>query len=349
MNWISNVIRLGIAAPALYWSICVSAQTQHHPDSLPTVTVDREGLLHIPSYTLPLSIYMSEGARAFYKSLNSATSSASSLPWPSSPEMVESAYPVIIEEKRIAGVKIDVVTPKEGVARQNRNRVLINLHAGGFYCYPAGQLIESAPIASLARIKVISVDYRCAPEYKFPAASEDVTAVYKELLKQFKPQNIGIYGGASGATLTAESVAWFQKERLPRPGAIGLISGADGVWGGDSRYIAPQIGTEIPPPAPNPPPAEQYFSEVDVTDPLVSPTLHLELLGTFPPTLLIAGTRDYLLSSVVYAHTQLVKAGVYAELRVWEGMPHCFYYFDMPESKEMYEVLAKFFNQHLGN
>jgi monoterpene epsilon-lactone hydrolase len=75
--------------------------------------------------------------------------------------------------------------------------------------------LRPRPIASIGKIKVISVDYRQAPEYAFPSASEDVATVYRELLKTYKPTNIGIYGCSAGGLLTAETIAWFQKEKLP--------------------------------------------------------------------------------------------------------------------------------------
>ncbi len=98
-------------------------------------------------------------------------------------------FPVNIEEQTIGGVRCDVITPLETPAA-NKNRVLVNLHGGGFNS-DSGSLIEGDPIANLAKIKVVSVYYRLAPENPFPAAVDDVVAVYKELLKTYKPNNIG--------------------------------------------------------------------------------------------------------------------------------------------------------------
>jgi alpha/beta hydrolase fold len=66
--------------------------------------------------------------------------------------------------------------------------VLINLHGGGFLEGSRSvSHMESIPITAVAKIKVISVDYRQAPEYRFPAATQDVVAVYRQLLKnEFK-------------------------------------------------------------------------------------------------------------------------------------------------------------------
>jgi acetyl esterase/lipase len=110
---------------------------------------------------------------------------------------------------------------------------------------------------------------------------------------------------------------------------------------------------ESPPAAaPNSPPLTTlmpYLGAVDLRGPLVSPTFHPEILIMFPPTLLITGTRDFTASTVIYAHSQLVKVGVDAELHVWDGMWHAFFLdVDLPESKDMLAVTVKFFNAHLG-
>src|SRR5580693_5398667 len=93
-------------------------------------------------------------------------------------------YPVQIAGTDIEGVKAEEISPAQGVAPSNRARVLINLHGGGFTVggQYGGQL-ESIPISALAGIKVVSVDYRLAPEYEFPAATEDVVTVYRALLR----------------------------------------------------------------------------------------------------------------------------------------------------------------------
>src|SRR5262249_6183202 len=145
-------------------------------------------------------------------------------------------FPVNIAEKMIGGVRCDVITPLETPAA-NKNRVLINLHGGGFNS-DSGSLIEGDPIANLAKIKVVSVYYRLAPENPFPAAVEDVVTVYKELLKTYKPKNIGIFGTSAGAILTAEAVSRFRQMGLPLPGALGIFSGlADYSRVGDSHLM----------------------------------------------------------------------------------------------------------------
>ena len=120
------------------------------------------------------------------------------------------------EETTIGGVHAYVYTPRDGIAAENRDRVLIDLHGGGFReCWPACAELESMPIAALGRIKVVSLDYRQGPEHRHPAASEDVAAAYRELLKSYRPENIGIYGCSAGGMLDGMSVAWFQRHGAP--------------------------------------------------------------------------------------------------------------------------------------
>src|SRR3546814_7333243 len=98
--------------------------------------------------------------------------------------------------KAIAGVPVDIVTPAAGVAADKRDKVLLNFHGGGFVLGNGGVggRMEAVPVAGLGGYRVITVDYRQAPEAVYPAATEDALAVYKELLKTYRPQDIGVYG-----------------------------------------------------------------------------------------------------------------------------------------------------------
>ncbi len=265
-------------------------------------------------------------------------------------------FAVTKKDEKVAGVHVYRYMPKAGVADRNKKRVLINLHGGGFSgCWPGCAELESIPVSALAQIEVISVDYREGPDYKFPAASEDVASVYQELRKTYQAKNIGIYGCSAGGMQTALSVAWFQAHNLPAPGAIGIFcAGAGGVFGGDALYTAGPLGeARMAPPTPPTPgqrPPLGYFAETDPKDPLVSPVSSPEVLAKFPPTLMITGTRGFELSGALYTHEQLVKAGVDTELHVWEGLFHGFFYnADVPESKDAFNVMVKFFDRHLGN
>lgn len=92
---------------------------------------------------------------------------------------------------------------------------------------------------------------------------------------------------------------------------------------------------------------------IDVRDPLLSPAYSPSVLSHFPPSLLIGGMRDPFLSAQLYTHAQLVKQGVDAELHVWEGAAHCSFaqpFADpsVPETREAWDVIVKFFDSKLG-
>jgi epsilon-lactone hydrolase len=96
-------------------------------------------------------------------------------------EEARTLYPVKVEGRTIAGVRCDVITPLS-IPAEKRDRVLINVHGGGFVS-DSGSLVEGIPMADLTGTTVVSVYYRLAPEHPFPAAVEDTVAVYRELLK----------------------------------------------------------------------------------------------------------------------------------------------------------------------
>jgi monoterpene epsilon-lactone hydrolase len=97
------------------------------------------------------------------------------------------------------------------------------------------------------------------------------------------------------------------------------------------------------------PPAFAYFEGSDTNDPLIAPTTSAEVLAQFPPTLIVSGTRSFDLSNAAHTHIELVKQKVPAELYVWEGMFHGFFYNpDVPESRECFDVIVGFFDKWLG-
>ncbi|MBW1886525.1 MAG: alpha/beta hydrolase fold domain-containing protein [Deltaproteobacteria bacterium] len=260
-------------------------------------------------------------------------------------EEARELYPVREEVVEMDGVYTEVFIPAQGVPPRNADRVLINLHGGAFSlgARTEGRL-ESIPVASVAGMRVVSVDYRQGPEHRFPAASEDVAAVYRHLLQEHTPQQIGIFGCSAGGMLTAQSVAWFDAHGLPQPGAVGIFCAVAGQFGvGDAAVIAEAFGE-------NPGSGElAYFADADWSDPLVAPIDHPALLGRFPPTLVITSTRDPALSSASATHQRLIGAGAESELHVYEGLTHYFFAnTDLPESRHVFDVIAAFFDRRLA-
>ena len=273
-------------------------------------------------------------------------------------------HPVEISSENIAGVYTEIFVPKEGVSERNKDRLLISIHGGGFTAGARSfSHTESIQVADIGEIKVISPDYRQAPEYRHPSAVDDVLAVYEEMLKTYEPANIGVYGCSAGAMLTAQLVARIITEGLPLPAAVGMFcAGAPVTMGetpgafkasnGESAYFSSAMTG-------NPRPADKlidtqvmpYFLGVDADDPTVAPADHDDVMARFPPSLLISGTRDFLLSDVLATHRQLTNLGVEADLHIWEGLGHATFAFNprLPESDEVHQVIVRFFDKHLGN
>ncbi|WP_108869517.1 alpha/beta hydrolase [Aquimarina aquimarini] len=340
--------------------------------------VEENGTIHVPSFILPESQFLSDESKSILKEhraykIKALNEMQRACPSPKKGASLKERkqhreclashfyttplykktierYPVDIKIDTINGVYTEVFMPKEGTTKENQNKVLISLHSGAFqFDSRTASRIESIPIAALSGIKVISIDYRMGPEHQFPAASEDVTTVYKSLLEKYKPQNIGIYGTAAGAQLVSQALAWFQKENLPSPGAVGMIgmAAAQPRPKTDTMHIVSAIEGHhgIAPFTVFEP---YYGSDPDFDDPLLVPLNSKKILSKFPPSLLIVSTRDFHMSSVIYTHTQLVKLGVEADLHVWEGVGHVFTEnVELPESKEAFNVIVNFFKKHL--
>jgi acetyl esterase/lipase len=263
-------------------------------------------------------------------------------------EAAKKVYPATVTEDKIAGIPVRIVVPPQ-IARDKEDRVLLNFHGGGFMV-DSGSLSETIPIANLTQTKVVSVLYRMAPEHPFPASVEDTIAVYKELLKTYKPEKVAIFGTSAGAILTAETAVKIKQLGLPMPAALGIFSGSgDFSQADDALAIFGLDGLAGPldPPAPaGTPLLPEYVAKADPKDPVLSP-IYADLKG-MPPSLFITSTRDLLLSGTSRLHMAYRRAGVPADLIVFEALPHAFWNnISLPETKECFEMMAKFFDDHL--
>jgi acetyl esterase/lipase len=344
-----------------------------------------EGSIRIRELTLPPSELWSGAFRDFFTALvaNMAADTglrvpartASKAQWDEFDEWIDTyyrerlaraleRYPVEAQETRIAGVRAAIVTPKDGIRPQNARRVLINLHGGGFVFnrgLTAGQL-EAAPVSAIGGCKVITLDYRQAPLHEYPAATEDVQAVYEELLRDYAPGAIGIFGCSAGGALAAQSVAWFDSKRLPCPGAIGLLSIAPPPpcvpspwgrgWGDSSIWLNGLVpASELSEAARvRLAPTSWYMQGADRNDTCAYPGSSDAVLAKFPPTLLLSGTRDFALSSVVAAHARFLKLNVDASLYVIEGAPHGAHILAVgtPEAHDAQSYVARWFSERLA-
>lgn len=246
---------------------------------------------------------------------------------------------VSMEETVMGGVQVRIYAP---AGAQRPAGVLLNLHGGGFIV-DAGSVTENVPVAAYTGMPVISVRYRLAPEHPFPAALDDAERVYREVIARHGASRLILYGTSAGACLCAQLLVRLREQQLPLPRALGFFSGtADLSRRGDSEFFFRPERDRIPC-------AEQFFEYVgqhDRASQQVSP-IFTDLAG-FPPTLCIAGTRDFMLSQTGLFHQALLAAGVDARLLVFEAMPHAHWIFlDLPESDQAFRAMARFFTSQL--
>jgi acetyl esterase/lipase len=257
---------------------------------------------------------------------------------------------IMVQGDMLGGVHVFRITPAS-VARDHANRLFVHIHGGAFVQGADwAALPEALEIAVFLKMPVLSIDYRMAPDYPAPAAMDDVIAVWREIVKERPPARIILGGTSAGGNLTLVSALRMKELRLPLPAA--LFAGTPAVdlsTTGDSRFINDGIDRNLVGWSTGAARAiAVYAGSMDPKDPTLSP-----INGDFtdlPPTYLISGTRDLLLSDTVRAHRKLRKAGVEADLHVYEGIAHADYIslVGTPEMTEHYAELNRFVRAHLG-
>ena len=204
---------------------------------------------------------------------------------------------------------------------------VVYAHGGGYVLGSAGVAIPIT--ARLARrMRVVSVDFRQPPEYPFPAALDDVLAVYRALASS--GASVALAGDSAGGTLALSAAVIATAEGVP-PVAIVLLS--------------PLLDHVAVPGRPSPGDDERslidcYTGDADPADPRLSP-LRAEL-GGLTPVLVQAAVDEPLASQAHEFQRRATLAGVDVTLDLWEGMWHTWHYHALPEAYLALDEAADF-------
>jgi len=242
-----------------------------------------------------------------------------------------------IETVRVGDAVVHTATPETATITGG---AYIDLHGGALVFGGGGACRVGAQMqADLHGLRCYGVDYRTPPEHPYPAAVDDTLAAYVHVLERHKPSDVVIGGRSAGGNLAVAMLLRAREAGLPMPAGLVLLSPeVDLTESGDSFEVNCLVDLMLPLPlrAAN----LLYANGADLSDPYLSP-LFGDLTG-LPPTLLQSGTRDLFLSNTVRMHRALRKAGVSAELHVFEAMPHGGFLGGTPEDLELSSELVRF-------
>ena len=194
---------------------------------------------------------------------------------------------VKVEQTLVNGVNSYWFTPENAIT----DRIIIYLH-GGVYALGSvrshGSLVSH--IANKLKTTILFVDYALAPERPYPAANNDVFAVYTALLKDHPGYRLGFIGDSAGGGLTVSTVSEILKQQLPLPYAVAMISpwidlNCDNPSYESNKAKDPILGIHILGGA-----AKDYLA-----DAILGAVNPADLaLSTFPPVLITVGTNEVL-------------------------------------------------------
>jgi epsilon-lactone hydrolase len=240
-----------------------------------------------------------------------------------------------------AEITLDGVEPRH---------VVLYFHGG---VYVLGDAFQAAGLASQigrrTRAKVISVDYRLAPEHPYPAAVDDALAAYEALLNNgTAPSDVAFAGESAGGGLAIATLVNARDHGLPLPAAAFVMSPyADLTLAGTTmetkREVDPLLSREnlqsrVP----------DYTSGQDAAVGLISPVF-ADLSG-LPPLIIQAGSHEVLLDDAVRLARQAATADVEVTLDITPGVPHVFqaYYPILDEAVAALDRAGQLLSAHLA-
>jgi len=230
---------------------------------------------------------------------------------------------------------------------------IVYFHGGGFQVGSTRSHRElMARLSAGAGVRVLGVDYRLAPEHRYPAPLEDALAVLHWLAGHgLAGTRLALAGDSAGAGLALSALLALQARGQPRPVAAYLMSAWTDLSIAGASYETRAAADPIHQRAMLQAMARHYLDGADPLDPLASP-LHAGVpqLAALPPLLLQVGDRETVLSDSEDFAQRVRDAGGQADCQVWPGMIHVFQQFpdELPEAREAVAAGGRFLAQHLG-
>ncbi|MEX1153342.1 alpha/beta hydrolase [Parvibaculum sp.] len=211
--------------------------------------------------------------------------------------------------------------------------VVLYFHGGGYVLgSPVSHRHLTARLALAARARVLSVDYRLAPEHPFPAAVDDGLKAYRWLLDAgHAPGTIALAGDSAGGGLAVAVLIAARRDGLPMPAAAALLSPWTDLTCETGTYASRAEADPMITQAGIKELAAMYLGGADPRDPLASPNFG-DLAG-LPPLLIQVGSDEVLLDDARDLEKRAREADIDTDLEIWDGMIHVWqaFYQMLPE------------------
>jgi monoterpene epsilon-lactone hydrolase len=232
------------------------------------------------------------------------------------------------------------------------DRVVLYLHGGGFQVGSSRSHRElMAGVSQVAGARVLGLDYRRAPEHRFPAPLDDALCAFDWLVARGLDESaIALAGDSAGAGLVLSTLLSLRDAGRALPAAAVLMSAWTDLTASGASY---ENRAAMDPIHQRPmilAMARNYLgADGDARHPLASP-LFADLHG-LPPLLIQVGDRETVLSDSTQFADKARAAGVPVELEVWEEMIHVFQQFpaELTEAREALGSIGAFLREHLRN
>ena len=254
---------------------------------------------------------------------------------------------VTVTPAQLGGVPAADIT----IAGIEPRHVVLYLHGG---VYVLGDAFQSADLASQigrrAQARVVSLDYRLAPEHPYPAAVDDALAAYEALLREgIAPSDIALAGDSAGGGLAMATMVNARDHGLPLPAAAYLLSPyADLTLSGatmDTKSdVDPLLNRELLEPR-----VADYAAGQDPALGLISP-IFADLSG-LPPLIIQAGTHEVLLDDAVRLAQRAAADDVAVTLDLVPEVPHVFqnYYPILDEAADALDRAGRLLTAHFAS